>query len=100
MPAQRFEDFLALGVTEIREYGGASIQVVRRLRAALLELESSVLPEYAPPSRPSSSGSRHGGAAFGGTPDAERRAARPTGRESAARRASTHDGALPTTGTP
>ncbi len=48
MPAQRFEDFLLLGVTEIREYGGSSIQVVRRLRAALLELESSVLPEYAP----------------------------------------------------
>ena len=48
MPAHRFEDFLTLGVTEIREYGASSIQVVRRLRAALLELESSVLPEYAP----------------------------------------------------
>ena len=48
MPAQRFEDFLALGVTEIREYGGASIQVMRRLRATLLALEASVLPEYAP----------------------------------------------------
>jgi uncharacterized membrane protein len=47
MPTQRFEDFLALGVTEIREYGGASIQVARRLRAALLALEESVLPEYA-----------------------------------------------------
>ena len=57
MPAHRFDDFLSLGVTEIREYGGSSIQVVRRLRAALLELESSVLPEYAPSSRPSSSGS-------------------------------------------
>ncbi len=48
MPTQRFEDFLALGVTEIREYGGASIQVARRLRAALLALEESVLPEYGP----------------------------------------------------
>ena len=47
MPSQRFEDFLTLGVTEIREYGGASIQVMRRLRATLLALESSVLPEYA-----------------------------------------------------
>lgn len=47
LPAQRFEDLLSLGITEIREYGGSSIQVVRRLRAALLELESSVLPEYA-----------------------------------------------------
>jgi len=48
MPAHRFEDFLSLGVTEIREYGNSSIQVVRRLRAALLALEASVLPEYAP----------------------------------------------------
>ena len=48
MPAHRFEDFLSLGVTEIREYGSSSIQVLRRLRAALLELEASVLPEYAP----------------------------------------------------
>ena len=48
MPAQRFEDFLALGVTEIREYGGSSIQVMRRLRATLLALQASVLPEYAP----------------------------------------------------
>ena len=48
MPAHRFEDYLSLGVTEIRIYGSASIQVMRRLRAALLELESSVLPEYAP----------------------------------------------------
>ena len=29
MPAHRFEDFLSLGVTEIREYGNSSIQVVR-----------------------------------------------------------------------
>ena len=48
MPAQRFEDYLSLGVTEIREYGATSIQVVRRLRATLLALEASVLPEYAP----------------------------------------------------
>ena len=48
MPAHRFEDYLSLGVTEIRVYGASSVQVMRRLRAALLELESSVLPEYAP----------------------------------------------------
>ena len=48
MPSQRFEDYLSLGVTEIRIYGAASIQVMRRLRATLLALESSVLPEYAP----------------------------------------------------
>ena len=38
IPAQRWEDYLALGVTEIREYGATAIQVVRRLRAMLLEL--------------------------------------------------------------
>jgi len=47
MPAHRFEDYLSLGVTEIRIYGSSSIQVMRRLRAALLALEVSVLPEYA-----------------------------------------------------
>jgi uncharacterized membrane protein len=46
MPAHRFSDFLALAFTEIREYGGSSTQVARRLRAALEELEASVLPEY------------------------------------------------------
>jgi len=46
MPAHRFEDYLSLGVTEIRIYGSSSIQVMRRLTAALLELELSVLPEY------------------------------------------------------
>lgn len=48
MPARRWEDFLALGVTEIRHYGAASIQVVRRLRAMLETLEETVLPEYVP----------------------------------------------------
>ena len=48
MPAHRFEDYLSLGVTEIRIYGSASIQVMRRLRSALLELQLSVLPEYVP----------------------------------------------------
>jgi len=42
MRARRWEDFLALGVTEIREYGAASIQVMRRLRAMLEELHESV----------------------------------------------------------
>ena len=47
MPAHRFDDLVALAFTEIRDYGRTSIQVLRRLRAALVELESSVLPEYA-----------------------------------------------------
>jgi uncharacterized membrane protein len=72
MPSQRFEDFLALGVTEIREYGGASIQVMRRLRATLLELESSVLPEYAPAvAAELEKLNVTAGAMWDGTPDAE-----------------------------
>jgi uncharacterized membrane protein len=41
-----WEDFLALGVTEIREYGARSIQVNRRLRALLDELHEEVLPQH------------------------------------------------------
>jgi uncharacterized membrane protein len=39
-----WEDFVALAVTEIRQYGGMSIQVVRRLRAMLEDLIQT-LPE-------------------------------------------------------
>jgi uncharacterized membrane protein len=46
LPMQRWDDFLALGVTEIREYGATSIQVMRRLRALLEKLLEVVLPEY------------------------------------------------------
>jgi uncharacterized membrane protein len=46
IPAHRWEDFLALGITEIREYGTHAIQVVRRLRAALEALRANVLPDY------------------------------------------------------
>ena len=45
-PRPRLEDFLALGVTEIRQYGASSVQVARRLRALLEELHGSVLPEH------------------------------------------------------
>ncbi len=45
MRGRRWEDFLTLGVTEIREYGAPSIQVMRRLRAMLAELHDSVRPE-------------------------------------------------------
>ena len=37
---------MALALTEIREYGGSSVQVVRRLRALLEELREIVLPPY------------------------------------------------------
>jgi uncharacterized membrane protein len=43
-----WEDYLALGVTEIRQYGASSIQVLRRLRALLEELLETVRPECRP----------------------------------------------------
>jgi uncharacterized membrane protein len=43
---RRFEDFLALATTEIREYGATSIQVPRRMRAMLESLAEEVLPMY------------------------------------------------------
>jgi uncharacterized membrane protein len=46
IPVRRWEEFLSLGVTEIREYGASSVQVMRRLRAVLEELRESVLPEH------------------------------------------------------
>ncbi len=46
MPSQRWEDYLSLGVTEIRRYGAVSIQVARRLQSMLDALRESVLPEY------------------------------------------------------
>src|SRR5262249_914024 len=48
IPARGWEDYLALGVTEIREYGSTSIQVMRRLRAMLEELHDEVRPEHRP----------------------------------------------------
>jgi uncharacterized membrane protein len=41
-----WEDYLHLGVTEIREYGALAVQIPRRLRAMLDELRGSVLPEH------------------------------------------------------
>jgi uncharacterized membrane protein len=45
VPVRRWADYLTLSVTEIRQYGVTSIQVVRRLRAMLEALTESVLPE-------------------------------------------------------
>jgi uncharacterized membrane protein len=45
IPSRSWEDYLALGVTEIREYGTSSIQVMRRMRAMLEELQREVRPE-------------------------------------------------------
>jgi uncharacterized membrane protein len=46
LPSRSWEDYLALAVTEIRRYGGSSVQVVRRLRALLLGLQEHVLPQH------------------------------------------------------
>ncbi|MBD3923369.1 DUF2254 domain-containing protein [Nocardioides cavernae] len=43
-----WDDYLHLGVSEIREYGRGSPQVCRRLRAMLADLEDTVLPVNRP----------------------------------------------------
>jgi uncharacterized membrane protein len=48
IPVRRWEDYLVLATTEIREYGARSIQVMRRMRAMLLELHDEVLPAHRP----------------------------------------------------
>jgi uncharacterized membrane protein len=48
IPAAGWEDYLTLGVTEIREYGSTSIQVMRRMRAMLEELRDEVRAEHRP----------------------------------------------------
>jgi len=45
IPVRGWEDFLALGITEIREFGSTSIQVLRRMRAVLEKLQQEVRPE-------------------------------------------------------
>jgi uncharacterized membrane protein len=45
VPIRHWEDFLALGVTEIREFGSTSVQVMRRMRAVLEKLLQEVRPE-------------------------------------------------------
>jgi len=45
---RRWDDVVELSFTEIRQYGGSSVQVVRRLRALLEDLHGRVLPERRP----------------------------------------------------
>ncbi len=42
LPVPSWSDYLALGFEEIRDFGGASVQVMRRLRSALAQLAESV----------------------------------------------------------
>jgi uncharacterized membrane protein len=46
MVARRWEDFVTLGLTEIREFGSTSVQIMRRLRALLEELLETVRLEH------------------------------------------------------
>jgi uncharacterized membrane protein len=48
IPGRTWEDFLGLGVTEIRRYGSGSLQVCRRLRAVLETLRANVRSEHRP----------------------------------------------------
>jgi uncharacterized membrane protein len=45
LPMPTWEDYLALSFDEIRHFGGGSIQVIRRLRAALMGLGDHVISE-------------------------------------------------------
>ncbi len=45
MPGRTWEDYLTLAVTEIREFGASDIQVMRRLKALLQDLQDTVRPE-------------------------------------------------------
>jgi uncharacterized membrane protein len=45
IPVRGWDEFLSLATTEIREYGASSIQVMRRMRAMLVELYDEVRPE-------------------------------------------------------
>jgi len=46
IPVRRWEQYLELATTEIRQYGAASIQVLRRLRATLEELAAEIPPQH------------------------------------------------------
>lgn len=46
--ARGWDDIVELAFTEIRQYGGSSVQVVRRLRALLEDLRERVEPEHRP----------------------------------------------------
>ena len=49
MVTRRWEDVVMLGLTEVREFGATSMQVMRRLRALLEELLETVRPEHRAP---------------------------------------------------
>ena len=48
VPMRTWENYLELGISEIRKYGATSAQVCRRLRAMLADLETTVTPANQP----------------------------------------------------
>lgn len=48
VPMRTWEDYLQLGVSEVRQYGSTSAQIARRLRAMLVDLEHRVPPDRRP----------------------------------------------------
>ncbi|MGZ4500205.1 MAG: DUF2254 family protein [Nocardioidaceae bacterium] len=48
VPSRSWEDYLELGIGEIRQYGASSSQTRRRLRALLQDLDAVVLPVNRP----------------------------------------------------
>ena len=55
-----WDDYLDLGVSEIRQYGRESPQICRRLRAMLMDLDSAVLPVTPPRSATAARGPGRG----------------------------------------
>ena len=49
MVTRRWEDYVTLGFTEIREFGASSVQIMRRLRAQLEDLLQTVRLEHRAP---------------------------------------------------
>ena len=48
VPLPRWEDYVSVSLTEIRQYGASSTQVARRLRALLVDLLRDVPPSRRP----------------------------------------------------
>ena len=86
MVTSGWEDFLTLGLTEIREFGATSVQIMRRLRALLEEFLDTVRPSTELQSKKSSAVSMPPSPKAGATRSTSTARALPTDRGSAAPR--------------
>ena len=80
---RRWEDIVMLGLTEIREFGATSVQVMRRLRALLEELLATVRPEHRAASTRNSAVLTQPSPTAGGTPSTSTAHGTPIARASA-----------------